>query len=181
MAAQILGLDERLRTVITRLQDAQAGRNAKSKEIGAAKARGEDAEPILKAVAALKDEIQSGEEEERTLKADLDEVLSTLPNILDDTVPDGEDESANVEIRKWGNPPTFDFEARDHVDLGEGLGLMDFEAAARMSGARFVVLKGSLARLERALGAFMLDVQTQESGYCEVNAPLICRLPGSEL
>lgn len=174
-AAQILGVDERLRLVVTRLQEAQADRNAKSKEIGAAKAKGEDAEPILKAVAALKDEIQSGEDEERALRADLDEVLSTLPNILDDSIPDGEDESANVEIRKWGDPRAFDFKPRDHVDLGEGLGLMDFEAAARMSGARFVVLKGALARLERALGAFMLDVQTEESGYTEVNAPLLVR------
>lgn len=174
-AAQILGVDERLRAVVTRLQDAQAARNAKSKEIGAAKAKGEDAEPILKAVTALKDEIQAGEEEERILKTDLDEILSTLPNILDDQVPDGKDESANVEIRTWGEPSVFDFEARDHVDLGEGLRLMDFEAAARMSGARFVVLKGALARLERALGAFMLDVQTGESGYMEVNAPLLVR------
>lgn len=174
-AAQILGVDERLRAVVTRLQEAQAARNAKSKEIGAAKAKGEDAEPILKAVATLKDDIQAGEEEERSLRADLDEVLSTLPNIPDDTIPDGEDESANVEIRKWGEPASFEFEPRDHVDLGESLGLMDFEAAARMSGARFVVLKGALARLERALGAFMLDIQTQEFGYCEVNPPLLVR------
>ncbi|MBI1179225.1 MAG: serine--tRNA ligase [Alphaproteobacteria bacterium] len=174
-AEQVLALDSRLRALKTRLQEAQAERNAKSKEIGAAKSRGDDAQPILDAVASLKTEIQQGEEQERSLNAELEAMLAGIPNLLDDAVPDGPDESANVELRRVGTPPAFDFAPRDHVALGEGLGLMDFEAAARLSGARFVVLKGALARLERALGAFMLDLHTGESGCTEINGPLLVR------
>lgn len=174
-SARLLELDEKMRAIMTRVQEAQSERNAKSKEIGAAKAKGEDAAPIMEAVGKLKDEIQQGEEQERALKAELDEILGTLPNLLADAVPEGADEDDNVELRQWGEPKTFDFEARDHVALGDGLGGMDFEAAARMSGARFVVLSGAIARLERALGAFMLDLQTRDFGYTEVSPPLLVR------
>lgn len=174
-SARVLEIDGKMRAIMTRVQEAQAERNTRSKEIGAAKAKGEDAEPIMAAVGKLKDEIQQGEDEERALKAELDGILGGLPNLLADAVPDGADEEDNVELRQWGEPTALDFEPRDHVALGEGLGAMDFEAAARMSGSRFVVLMGALARLERALGAFMLDLQTQEFGYTEVVAPLLVR------
>ncbi|MEN3973665.1 serine--tRNA ligase [Emcibacter sp. SYSU 3D8] len=175
MSAQVVALDASLRQLKTRLQEAQAERNTKSKEIGIAKSKGEDVQAILDAVGALKSEIQEGEERERTLQAELDDVLASIPNHLDDDVPDGPDEDANVELRRVGEPPAFDFEPRDHVALGEGMGLMDFDAAARMSGSRFVVLKGQLARLERAIGAFMLDLHTTESGYTECDTPLMVR------
>ncbi|MGE0668099.1 MAG: serine--tRNA ligase [Sphingomonadales bacterium] len=175
LSGQVLALDSALRALKTRLQEAQAERNAKSKEIGIAKSKGEDAQPILDAVGALKTEIQQGEDRERTLEAEIEELLSALPNHLDDDVPDGPDESANVELRRVGEPPAFDFEPKDHVAIGEGMGLMDFDAASRMSGARFVVLKGELARLERAIGAFMLDLHTAEAGYTECDTPLMVR------
>ena len=173
-AAQgILQTDEGLRTCQTELQEMQARRNQVSKEIGAAKAQGKDAQALIGEVASLKTSIHDREETQRTLDAELREQLSALPNVADSDVPVGSDEDANVELRSVGEPRAFDFEAKDHVDLGEALGLMDFEAASRMSGARFVVLKGALARLERALGAFMLDVHTNDFGYTEVSPPLL--------
>lgn len=174
-AARVVEIDEKMRAVMTRVQEAQGERNVRSKEIGAAKSKGEDAAPIIEAVGKLKKEIQEGEDEERALKAEIDDLLGALPNLLDDAVPDGADEDDNVELRQWGEPAVFEFEAKDHVALGDGLGGMDFEAAARMSGARFVVLTGPIARLERALGAFMLDLQTREFGYTEVSPPLLVR------
>ena len=174
-AEDVLALDTALRALKTRLQEAQAERNARSREIGAAKAKGGDAQPIIDAVARLKSEIQDGEERERVLQADLDTVLASLPNRLDDDVPDGEDEDANVELRRVGEPRVYDFDPLDHVALGTALGGMDFEAAARLSGSRFVVLTGALARLERALGAFMIDMQIGERGYREVSPPLLVR------
>jgi seryl-tRNA synthetase len=175
MSARVLELDAALRALKTRLQEAQAERNARSREIGIAKSKGQDAQPILDAVGALKAEIQDGEDRERALQGELDDLLAGLPNQLDDDVPDGADESGNVELRRVGAPPEFGFAPRDHVALGEALGLMDFDAAARMSGARFVVLKGALARLERALGAFMLDLHTREFGYVETDTPVLVR------
>ncbi len=175
LSRQVLELDSALRAQKTRLQEAQAERNAKSKEIGIAKSKGEDVQAILDAVGALKTEIQQGEERERQLQVQLDELIAGIPNHLADDVPDGPGEDANVELRRIGTPPAFDFEPRDHVALGEALGLMDFDAASRMSGARFVVLKGQLARLERALAAFMLDLHTGENGYTECDVPLLVR------
>ena len=175
LSQQVIGLDSSLRALKTRLQEAQAERNAKSKEIGIAKSKGEDVQALLDAVGALKTEIQDGEERERALQSELDDLLAAVPNHLDDDVPDGPDENANVELRRIGVPPTFDFEPKDHAALGEAMGLMDFDAAARMSGSRFVVLKGQLARLERAIGAFMLDLHTSESGYTECDTPLMVR------
>ena len=174
-AAAILALDQGRRALQTDLQDAQKRRNDASKLIGKAKGQGDEAEAqrLMDEVGALKTKIQEGEERERQLTAELEGMLAGLPNIPADDVPDGASEDDNVELRRWGDKPAPDFTPKDHVDLGEGLGMMDFEAAARMSGARFVVLKGGLARLERALGQFMLDVQTGENGYTEVSPPLL--------
>ncbi len=175
LAAHLISLDDARRAAQTRLQSMLARRNEASKEIGRAKARGEDASEIMAEVARLKDEIRAAEEAEREAAEALTRALAAEPNLPADDVPAGEDESENVEIRRVGEPRRFDFEPRDHVDIGEGLGLMDFASAARMSGARFVILKGALARLERALAAFMLDLHTGEFGYTEVDPPLLVR------
>jgi len=172
-ASQILALDEELRSCQTVLQTLQARRNQASKDIGVAKAKGGNAQALIDEVAALKTDLQKREETERDLEVRLRSLLSSLPNIAREDVPVGPDETANLEVRKVGEPTTFNFSAKDHVDIGETLGLMDFEAASRMSGARFVVLKGALARLERALGAFMIDIHTREFGYTEVAPPLL--------
>jgi seryl-tRNA synthetase len=176
-AARLIALDEARRGHVQTLQDAQARRNAASKEIGAAMGQGDatKAEALKAEVGELKGFIQTGEEEERKLTEALNEALSTLPNLPLDEVPDGAGEDDNVEVRKVGEPKQYDFEPKHHFELGEALGLMDFEAAARMSGARFTILKGPLARLERAIGQFMLDLQTGEHGYTEVNPPLLVR------
>ncbi len=176
-AAPIVALDERRRAIQTALQDAQKKRNDASKSIGKAKGQSDaaEAERLMAAVAAIKTQIQQDETRERDLGDELNALLAGLPNIPASDVPDGSSEADNVELRQWGARPSFDFAPKDHVDLGEAMGLMDFEAAARMSGARFVVLKGALARLERALGQFMLDLQTGENGYTEVSPPLLVR------
>ena len=175
LAAEILAEDKDLRALKTRLQELQAERNTRSKEIGAAKSKGEDAADIIAAVAQLKADVQAGEEQERELAAALDDKLAGLPNMLDESVPDGAEEDDNVEVSVVGTPREFNFEAREHFDLGEALGMMDFDAAAKLSGARFVVLKGQLARLSRALGAFMLDLHTDHNGYAETQPPLLVR------
>ena len=178
VAQDILDRDHGLRALLTRLQAAQARRNEASKLIGQAKAKKDEAgaAALMAEVAGLKEEIQTGEEEERKLKADLDEILAGLPNLPASDVPDGADENANVEVpeRAFGTRPTMNT-AREHFDIGEALGLMDFERAAKVSGARFVYLKGALARLERALGAFMLDLHTDTFGYTEMVPPLLVR------
>jgi seryl-tRNA synthetase len=178
IAADVLARDKELRELLTRLQTAQARRNEASKLIGQAKAKKDEAQAasLMAEVAGLKDEIQKGEERERELKKALDDVLAALPNLPEADVPDGADEHANVEVksRAFGARPTMN-SAREHFDLGEALGLMDFERAAKVSGARFVYLKGSLAKLERALGAFMLDLHTENFGYTEVSPPLMVR------
>jgi seryl-tRNA synthetase len=176
-AQNILSLDEARRAAITRRQEAQARRNAASKEVGKAKASRDEAkaQALMQEVADLKDAIARGEEEDRRLSAELNGKLSGLPNMPLDDVPDGPDESANVELRRWGATPEFDLAPKQHFEIGEVLGLMDFETAARLSGARFVVLKGALARLERALAAFMLDLHTGEFGYEEINPPFLVK------
>ncbi|MYZ47368.1 serine--tRNA ligase [Propylenella binzhouense] len=175
-AAELIALDETRRSVIQRLQDAQSRRNAASKEIGQAKAQKDEARAarLMAEVASLKETIRSGEEEERAAEKALQDRLAGLPNMPLPDVPVGPDESANVELRRWGDrrEPPF---AREHFELGERLGLMDFEAAARLAGSRFVVLKGALARMERALGQFMLDLHTREHGYLEVQPPVLVR------
>jgi seryl-tRNA synthetase len=180
-SAVILALDEDRRANTKALQDMQARRNAASKEIGKAKGKGGDpakAAALMAEVAGLKDMIGAGEQREREFDAQMSGLLASIPNLLLPDVPDGRDETENKELRKWGEPRDFTkegFEPKQHFDLGEALGLMDFEAAAKISGARFTVLKGPLARLERALGQFMLDVQSGEHGYTEVNPPILVR------
>ena len=171
----VLDLDKRLRDCQTTLQRAKADRNAANTEIGAIKSRGENADSEIAEVATLKSAIQDGEDDVRQLAGELADLLAQFPNLADKDVPVGPDERSNVELRRVGEPKNFNFEPREHFDIGEALGLMDFAAAARMSGARFVVLKGALARLDRALGAFMLDLQTQEFGYQEVVPPILVR------
>jgi seryl-tRNA synthetase len=185
-AAELIRLDEERRKVITRLQEVQARRNAASKEIGKAKAAKDEAtaQKLMAEVTALKDALAKGEEEQKARDKELHEALSVIPNLPFDDVPVGKDEHDNKEVRSLGEPRAFDFTPKQHFEIGEALGLMDFETAAKLSGARFVVLKGALARLERALGAFMLDLHTgsptnaygkQLGGYTEVNPPLLVR------
>ena len=172
----ILSLDRELRAAQTAGQEGLAKRNAASKAIGAAMGRKDaaEAERLKAEVESLKGEIAAAEATEREVGAKLRDLLAKQQNLAADDVPDGEDESANVEVSRWGAPREAG-PAKDHADLGEALGLLDFEAAAKMSGARFAVLKGGLARLERAVGQFMLDVQTGEHGYLEVNPPYLVR------
>ncbi len=174
-AGRIAALDARRRETQTALQECRQTRNRLSREIGAAKARGEDASPQMEEVASLKDRVQALEREDREHAAALEALLAGLPNLPADDVPDGADEASNVELRRWGAPPAFDAPAKQHFEIGEALGLMDFKRAARLSGARFVVLSGALARLERALAAFMLDIHTKEFGYTEIAPPLLVR------
>lgn len=173
---ELLKLDRELRAAQTAGQEGLAKRNAASKAIGAAMAKKDmaEAERLKAEVESLKGEIAAAEETEREVGGRLRDLLAAQKNLAADDVPDGEDESANVEVSRWGTPREGG-PAKDHADLGEALGLLDFEAAARMSGARFAVLKGGLARLERAVGQFMLDVQTGEHGYLEVNPPYLVR------
>lgn len=177
LAKTLIDLDEKRRTVIQKAQDMQSRRNAASKEIGAAMAskNAELAERLKAEVSAIKDQLPAAEEEERQVTAELNDALSRIPNIPFDDVPVGSDETGNVEKLKWGNKPGWNHKALEHYEIGEALGYMDFEAAAKIAGSRFTVLKGQLARLERALGQFMIDVHTQEHGYTEVHAPLLVR------
>jgi seryl-tRNA synthetase len=174
---RILSLDEERRGTIQKLQEAQARRNAASKEIGQAKAEKDEAgaKRLMDEVAALKGAIQTGEADEKRLDDELRNLLATIPNTPAADVPVGPDADANVEKRKFGEPKKFSFQPKQHFEIGEALGLMDFETAAKLSGARFVVLKGALAKLERALAQFMLDLHTSEHGYTEVAPPLLVR------
>jgi seryl-tRNA synthetase len=176
-AKRLIAMDERRRGVITKLEQAQARRNAASKEIGDAKKKKDDAkaQSLMTEVAELKTAIPALEAEERVVSRELDDALAQIPNLPLDEVPDGKDASDNVEHHKFGAKRSYDFTPKQHFDLGEALRQMDFETAAKLSGARFVVLKKGLARLERALGQFMLDVHTNEHGYTEVSPPLLVR------
>jgi seryl-tRNA synthetase len=175
MSSGLIELDAKRRDVQTRLQDAQNRRNALSRDVGAAMKAGDKdkAEAIKAEVASLKDVLVSGEEEERALVEQLNDALAAIPNIPLDEAPDGADEHGNVEVRRWGEQPRMNFEARQHFEVGETLKLLDFEAAAKMSGARFVVTRGKLAKLERALAQYMLDTQTEKNGYTEHTVPLL--------
>lgn len=175
VAGQIIALDKDRREVQTNLQAKLSRRNEASREIGQKKAAGEDADALLAEVAKLKEDIPALETQEAELTKKINTHLISIPNILDDIVPDGEDEAENALLRSVGEKPVFSFTPLDHVDIGEGLGQMDFAAGARLSGARFVVLQGQLARLERALAAFMLDVHTKEHGYLETLPPALVR------
>lgn len=173
-AAQAVELDAKLRAAKLALETAQSRRNEASKLIGRAKAKKDEAEAerLMAEVEQVKGVLAEQAEVERAVSTELQDLLAALPNIPLPDVPVGADEHENVEVRRWGEPFAIS-NPKDHVDLGDGLGLIDFEAAARMSGARFVVLKGQIARLERAIGQFMLDLQTQEHGYTEVSPPLL--------
>ncbi len=175
LSASLIALDKERREKETQAQEIQAGRNRLSREIGTAKAHGEDATEIIAEVSRSKEAQGKAEEEARIKTEELTAALSIIPNLPLDEVPDGEDEDDNREERTWGDIPGFEFAPKEHFDLGETLGQMDFDAAAKMSGARFVVLSGALARMERALAAFMLDLHTDEHGLTEVNPPALVR------
>ncbi len=176
VAARILAIDEARRAAIAAAEAALAERNAASKQVGAAKAKGDEAEfeRLRALVAAKKDEIARLEEEARAKDAELRAALLELPNIVAEDVPDGEDENDNVEIRRWGEPRRFDFEPKEHYQLPAARGL-DFATAARLSGSRFVVMSGAMARLHRALAQFMLEIHTTEHGLTEMNTPVLVR------
>jgi seryl-tRNA synthetase len=171
--ARFLDLESRRKAVQVRTQELQNERNSRSKAIGQAKARGEDIEPLKGAVSELAEELRQCEQDLQQLQAELEDMLLQVPNLPQDGVPEGPDESANVEVRRVGQPAAMAFAPRDHVDLGAPGGWLDFEAAARMSGARFVVMRGEMARLHRALIQFMLDLHTREHGYQEVYVPYL--------
>jgi len=166
-------LENERKTLQTRTQDAQAKRNALSKQIGMLKGKGEDASAVMAEVAGLGDEQKRLEARLGELQAELNDFLMGVPNLPHESVAVGRDETGNVEVARWGTPRSFDFAVRDHVDLGEGLGQLDFEAAVKLTGSRFTVMKGGLARLHRALAQFMLDVHTREHGYTEVYVPYL--------
>ena len=176
VAVDIVELDRVRRDAATRAQEAQSRRNDASKLIGQAMAQGDKdkAEALKAEVAELKQTLPALEDEERSATVALNDVMARLPNIPNDDVPPGADENDNVEVARWGTPPTFDFPAQEHADFGPALGL-DFETAAAISGARFAFLKGQMARLQRALAQFMLDKQTVENGYMECAVPLLVR------
>ncbi len=176
-SAKLIALDEKRRAAITKAEAAQARRNAASKDIGAAKKNKDEAtaQSLMAEVAALKDLMPALEKEEKEASAELNTVLAAIPNLPSDDVPDGKDETANVEHHHFGAKRNYSFEPKQHFELGEELRQMDFETAAKLSGARFVVLKSGLARMERAIGQFFVDVHTSEHGYTEIAPPLLVR------
>jgi len=166
-------LEAERKTIQTRTQDAQSRRNSMSKQIGMMKGKGEDTTVVMAEVAGLGDELKRMEERLGVLQTEITDFLMGVPNLPHESVAVGKDETANVEVSRWGSPRNFDFTVRDHVDLGEGLGQLDFAAAVKITGSRFSVMKGGLARLHRALAQFMLDVHTTEHGYTEVYVPYL--------
>ncbi|OQX31156.1 MAG: serine--tRNA ligase [Candidatus Sedimenticola endophacoides] len=169
----IAALEGRRKALQVAAQELQNERNSRSKGIGRAKAAGEDIQPLLDEVADLGERLKGAQEELSQVQADLGEIVMGIPNLPHASVPDGHDEADNREERRWGEPPRFDFEVKDHVDLGAAIGGMDFEAAAKLTGSRFVTLQGPLARLQRALAQFMLDTHTTEHGYTETYVPFM--------
>lgn len=172
---EILRLDEERRALQTALQNLQTRRNDASKEIGILKSKGDDASALMAEVSGLKDKMIDLEAKEQAKALELEDRLSWLPNLIEHDVPDGPDEEHNIELRCFGTPGKGTSANLDHVSIGENLGLIDFEAASKVSGARFVVVKGEIARLERALAQFMLDTHTTEHGYTEINPPLLVK------
>ena len=171
----LLSLDKSRREAQMRAQELQTRRNELSKIIGRAKVAGENAEAQIQEVASSKKEQAAAEDAAKARGVDLESALAELPNLPLNDVPDGADEDDNIEVRRWGEPKSFSFAPKEHFEIGEGLGMMDFETAAKMSGSRFCILSGVLARMERSLGAFMLDLHTGEHGYTEVNPPALVR------
>ena len=174
-AGGYLALEERRKALQVETEQLQSERNTSAKSIGKAKAQGEDIAPLLAAVKDLGDRLEASETALQEVQAQLREIELGLPNLLSDDVPTGDSEDDNTEVRKWGEPTQLDFDARDHIELGEGLGQLDFDAASKISGARFVVMKGQLARLQRALIQFMLDTHTGEHGYTETHVPYLVK------
>ena len=175
LAAEIVALDARRRAAQTSWQEMQARRNELSKQIGQLKSKGQDAGAVMVEVAGLKDRMAEAEAAEQAAAKELENILASIPNLPADDVPEGLDEKSNREERVVGRKPNFAFQPKQHFEIGEGLGLMSFEDAAKLSGARFVVLKGMLARLERAIAQFMLDLHTSELGYTEVSPPFLVK------
>ena len=173
VSRDILAIDEKLRKIMTELQTAQSRRNEVSKLVGAAKQKGEDATPLFEEMKKIGPAIKMMEEEEGTLQNQLQDMLARLPNIPAADVPVGKSEDENVEVRKWGEKPRFNFEPKPHFELGEATGSMNFNMGAKLAGSRFVWMQGDLARLERALGNFMIDTHTREHGYLEVAPPFM--------
>ena len=171
--ARFEALEAERKDIQTRTQDAQARRNALSKQIGMLKGKGEDAGAVMAEVAGLGDELKRMEERLSALQAEINDFVMGIPNLPHESVATGKDEAANVEVSRWGNPRSFDFEVRDHVDLGEALNQLDFAAAVKITGSRFAVMRGALAKMHRALAQFMLDVHTTEHGYTEVYVPYL--------
>ncbi len=170
----INALEEQRKAIQVKTQELQNERNTRSKSIGQAKARGEDIAPLLAAVSQLGDELDAAKAEQDHVLAKINDIASAMPNLLDDSVPTGADEDDNVELKRWGTPRTFDFEVKDHVDLGFGVGKgLDFESGAKLAGTRFAVMRGHIAKLHRALAQFMLDVHTEEHGYQEMYVPYL--------
>lgn len=167
-------LEEKRKVIQVNTQELQSQRNTRSKSIGQAKARGEDIAPLLAEVSQLGDELEAAKIEQNEILEQIDTIASSMPNLLDASVPDGASEDDNVEIKTWGTPRVFDFEIKDHVDVGAGLGKgLDFESGAKLAGTRFAVMRGQVARLHRALAQFMLDIHTQEHGYQEMYVPYL--------
>jgi len=171
--AKLQSIEERRKQWQIRVDELRNERNTNAKSVGMAKAKGQDVAPLLKQVEDLGQQLIAAEAELTKVQADLEQVIMHLPNLLQESVPDGADESANVEVRRWGEPAQFPFGPLDHVALGEGLKMLDFASATKIAGARFVVLHGELARLQRALTQFMLDLHTREHGYTELYVPYI--------
>lgn len=171
--AAITALEEERKAAQIQTQQLQNEKNTSAKAVGQAKAKGENIQPLLDAVANLGDQLNAAETKLDEIQAKLDDILLGVPNILGEDVPDGKDENDNLEIRRWGEPGQFDFEAKDHVDLGEGLNLLSFDTASKIAGSRFSVMSGGIARLHRALAQFMLDTHIQKHGYTEVYVPYI--------
>lgn len=166
-------LEEKRKSLQVATEELQASRNSISKSIGQAKARGEDTAPIMAQVGDLGSQLDAKKQELAELLEEINGIAMSMPNLPDESVPSGQDESENVEVRRWGTPKTFDFEVQDHIDLGEQLGGLDFKSAVKITGSRFIVMKGQLARLNRAIGQFMLDLHTTEHGYTEAYVPLL--------
>ncbi|ODN42169.1 serine--tRNA ligase [Piscirickettsia litoralis] len=169
--AKLASLDEQRKSLQTLTQELQNERNSRSKSIGQAKARGEDIAPLVAAVGDLGKQLDDASAKLHIIQADLDDLLLGIPNLPHESVPEGKDEDDNVEVRRWGTVPEFNFTPKDHTELGEQLGGLDFELAAKLTGSRFVVMRGQVARLHRALAQFMLDVQTEQHGYQEMYVP----------
>jgi len=168
-----LALEEKRKQLQIETESLQSERNTRSKAIGKAKAQGEDIAPLLEAVASLGGRLEASQDVLQAVQTELRDIELGLPNLLQADVPDGSDETDNVEVRSWGKQTSFDFDVRDHIELGESLGMLDFDSAAKISGARFVVMRGALARLQRALITFMLELHVKDHGYEEAYVPYL--------